>query len=555
MVKRSDLQLDGSLFEDPSKGRRARRAAPAGPADTRTPRHMNRVDNVLAVSLVLAVALLVLLGFTAKKENWFAVVLFGLMFLASELFALPMRPAGRLSVALVPLVMAMMASGPLGTAVVAAFGLPIFFMERMPQGWKRTAFNAAQLVFAAGAAAFVFKHTGGNILDAGLKNGGGLVLPWILATLVFFVCNTLLVMPVLTPSGDRMLRFWVRRLLPKLPGYAFYSAVGFLAAIVYVKLEFPAVVLVFAPLLAIRVVYTRYATMRDVCDDTTLAIMEAVEGGSMFMEGHAVGVAETAVAIAEEMELSEEEVHCLRQAALLHDIGKLALEPAVVEKPGPLTPEEYEEIKKHPLIGANIVSREESFSAVATTIRHHHEMADGSGYPDGLTGETVPLGARILAVADAYDAMQRPVPFREPLNAYGAVSEIVRVKGIQFDPAVVDAFVRAMVRQGQWSGALKDRVRMPARKVDEDQMSMPVTVPEQPTLKEGSQASSGQDSAPTGATPAEGIAYDSVRGEIEKDMRDWERADGGARRKARQPKKRPGSRKKKTEEGPGTEAS
>ena len=84
---------------------------------------------------------------------------------------------------------------------------------------------------------------------------------------------------------------------------------------------------------------------------------------------------------------------------------------------------------------------------------------------------------------------------------------------------------------------------------------MPVTVPEQPTLKEGAPASSGQDSPPAGATPAEGIAYDSVRGDIEKDIRDWERADGGARRKARQPKKRPGSRKKKTEEGPGTEAS
>ncbi|MHB8896595.1 MAG: HD-GYP domain-containing protein [Candidatus Geothermincolia bacterium] len=554
MVRRSSLQLDDSLFEGERKGKRRRGNTPGEPQDPKVHKHLGRVDNALAVSLVLAVALLVLLGFTSKKENWFAVVLIGLMFLASELFALPMKGAGRLSIALLPLVIAMMVSGPLGTAVVAAFGLPIFLMERMPVGWKRVAFNTAQLVFSAGAAAFVFRHTGGSILEASLKNGGKLVLPWILATLVFFVCNTLLVMPVLAPAGERMLRFWQRRLLAKLPGYILYSAIGFLAAVMYVKLEFPAVVLLFVPLVAIRVVYTRYGTMRDVCDDTTLAIMEAVEGGTMFMEGHAVGVADIAVAIADEMEFAEEDIHFLRQAALLHDIGKLALEPSIVDKAGPLSPAEYEEIKKHPLVGATIVSKEGSFAAVAPTIRHHHEMTDGSGYPDGLSGDTIPLGARILAVADSFDAMQRPVPFRQPLSARDAVSEVVRVKGIQFDPAAVDAFVKAAVKKGLWSGALKDRVRMPVRQADQAQMTM--QEPEQPTLDEGAPGAGEPEAKPipSGATPAEGTSYELVRDEIEKDIRDWERADSGARRRARDQKRKTGSRKKKNEERPGPEA-
>jgi putative nucleotidyltransferase with HDIG domain len=544
MVRNSRLELDDSLFEgDRKRWRRTRGTAAGEPPEPKGRTHIGRVDNALAVSVVLAVALLVLLGFTAKKENWFAVVLIGLMFLASELFALPMKPVGRLSLALLPLVMAMMISGPLGAAVVAVFGLPIFFLEREPQGMRRVVVNTAQMIFAAAAAGLVFKYTGGAVLDATLKNGGKLVIPWLLATIVFFVFNTLLVMPVLAPEGERLFRFWQRRLLPRVPGYLLYSGIGFLAAVAYVKLEFPAVVLLFAPILAIRVVYTRYGTMRDVCDDTTLAIMEAVEGGSMFMEGHSVGVAEIAIAIADEMDFEEEDLHYLRQAALLHDIGKLALDPSVVDKVGPLTPEEYEEIKKHPLVAASIVSKEESFSAVAPAVRHHHEMTDGSGYPDGLAGETIPVGARILAVADAFDAMQRPVAFREPRSTYDAASEVVRGKGIQFDPAVVDAFLRVAIKRGFWEGALKGRVRMPGRKTEEKQLALE---PEQPTLAESvEEKAEPSPEQPAGATPAEGISYDEVRGEIEKDMREWKRTESGER-KGREQKRRSGSRKKKS---------
>jgi putative nucleotidyltransferase with HDIG domain len=547
MVKRSSLDFDDSLFEGDARPRRSRKKGKGSPKEPAAahPR-MTRVDNALAVSVVLAVVILVVLGLTAKKENWFAVVLIGVLFLASELFALPMRPAGRLSLALVALVMAMMVSGPLGTAVVALFGLPILILDSDPQGWRRTVFNVSQLVFTAGAAGLVFKYTGGAVLLGTLENGSKLILPWILATLVFFVFNTLLVMAVLPNASEKMWRFWQRRLLPKLPGYLFYSAVGFLAAIVYVKLEFPAVVLLFAPILAVRVVYTRYGTMRDVCDDTTLSIMEAVETGGMFTEGHSIGVADMAVAIAEEMDFEEEDVHYLRQGALLHDIGKLALDPAMVDKPGALTAEEYEEIQKHPLIAASIVSKEPSFAVVAPTIRHHHEMSDGSGYPDGLAAETIPLGARILAVADAFDAMQRPVGHRPPMTAQDAVSEVVKVKGIQFDPDVVDAFVKVAVRRGIWSGALKDRVRMPAKEGRQQALTLDT---EQPTLQDSiEEPGEAPRDRPSGATPGDGISYDDVRGEIEKDIRDWERTDIVERRRAREQKRRTGSRKKKNEE-------
>lgn len=546
MVKRGKLELDDALRKDVRRGRREKKpdSGPIGFSFT------DRADIALFVSIVLAIVILVLavLDMDPKKESWVTIVLMGLAFLASELFALRLRAGGRLSLALLVVVIVVMRSGPLGAALVPLFGIPVYYMDRGDGGTKRMVFNTCQYVFCAGAAGLVFKHIGGNVLAVDLSNAAKLILPWLLATIVFYVFNTVLVTPVLA-SGDKMVRYWEKRLLPKFPGYLLYAAIGFLGAIAYTKMQFTGVVLLLAPLLLIRVVYTRYATMRDVCDDTTLAIMEAVEAGNMFSEGHSVGVADMAVAIAEEMNFAEDDLHYLRQAALLHDIGKLALDPAVVNKPGVLTDEEYQEIKKHPLIGASIVSREKSFEPVAPAIRHHHELMDGTGYVDGLAGVTIPIGARILSVADAFQAMQHRTPYREPMTSYTASSEIIRAKGIQFDPEVVDAFIKVVTRRGVWEGALKERVATGEAAAEVEQPQLPVSV-EQPTLAQG-EAGEEETPPPRGHTPAEGIVYDEVRDEIEKDMREWERADiERQRRRTRgEPRRRTGSLRKKRQEG------
>jgi len=539
MVKRSRLELDDSLLEK----------------EQRPLMERGRTDNTLVVAGVLSVLILVLLALTADVANWksfiWSVVLLGLVFAASELFALPLRSGGRISLALLPVVMAMMISGPLCAALVTLFGIPIFYMERGEQGARRIVFNTCQYLFSAGAAAWVFHHVGGAVFKPDLANAGKLVFPWLLATVVFFVLNTILCTPVLTPESERLSRFWLRRMLAKLPGYIVYAGIGFLAAIVYVRLEFAAVVLLFAPLLGMRVVYTRYGTMRDVCDDTTLTVMAAVEAGDMFNEGHSLGVADMAVAIAEEMDFQEEDIHFLRQAALLHDVGKLALDSSITEKPGSLTPEEYEEIKKHPLIGGRIVSREPSFAVVAPAIIHHHEAIDGSGYVDGLSGDSIPLGARILAVADAFDAMQHTSTYREPLDSYRAASEIIRGKGIQFDPEVVDAFSSVVGRRGIWTGSLTEKLEMPGA-ADEAQPRLPVDV-EQPTLDGviagGAEGEKVQEKVESGATPGEGVAYTEIRGEIEKDIREWERSEGGNKTQGprRESRRRPGSLRRKKE--------
>ena len=134
-------------------------------------------------------------------------------------------------------------------------------------------------------------------------------------------------------------------------------------------------------------------------------------------------------------------------AAHVHDLGKVGAQDGSLKKPSALTPEERQEIQDHAAIGADIVSRLEIYRPSVETIRHHHERWDGSGYPDGLAGEQIPLGARIIAVADAFDAMTSERVYRPAMSAEAAFAELAKGEGTQFDPQIVALFAQAYAAQ------------------------------------------------------------------------------------------------------------
>jgi HD-GYP domain-containing protein (c-di-GMP phosphodiesterase class II) len=154
-------------------------------------------------------------------------------------------------------------------------------------------------------------------------------------------------------------------------------------------------------------------------------------------------VAAHAVRVARRLGLPRGEVARIELAARFHDIGKIGVREAVLHKPGPLTAEEYQHVKSHCELGARILRPVERFVPIRATVRHHHERHDGRGYPDGRRNGAVPLGARILAVCDAYDAMTSNRPYRPALSSQAAREEVRRCRGTQFDPQVADAFLRA----------------------------------------------------------------------------------------------------------------
>jgi putative nucleotidyltransferase with HDIG domain len=177
--------------------------------------------------------------------------------------------------------------------------------------------------------------------------------------------------------------------------------------------------------------------------DTITALAFAVEAKDPHTKSHSQAVSRLAAQIARQMRLPEAEIEDIRLAGIVHDIGKIHVPDPLLLKPTLLTAEEYEIVKSHAVWGAKILEPLK-VTAIERIVRHHHERYDGTGYPEGLAGDKIPLGARIVAVAESLDAMVSALPYRKARSAEEALVELRRCRDTQFDPTVVDAFLRSI---------------------------------------------------------------------------------------------------------------
>jgi len=169
----------------------------------------------------------------------------------------------------------------------------------------------------------------------------------------------------------------------------------------------------------------------------------AIEARDPYARGHASRVTVFAQAMAKRIELDKERLSVLRLSALLHDVGKLAVPPAVLLKRGPLTEVEFVQVRRHPAAGVRMLRSLGAPREILPSVLHHHERWDGAGYPRGRAGERIPLEARILTVADSFDAMTSTRPYRAPRHVPDALEELCRCAGSQFDPDLVGVFTEA----------------------------------------------------------------------------------------------------------------
>jgi len=226
------------------------------------------------------------------------------------------------------------------------------------------------------------------------------------------------------------------------------GTMGIIIALAYVSYGYGAVLLFFGPLLLARYSFKLYMEMRGLYLSTIKTLSKTIEAKDPYTSGHANRVMEYSVLLAEALELSYEKIQDIRMAAILHDLGKIAINDDILNKGGKLTAEEYEQIMKHPIIGAEIIDNISFLRDVKEIIKYHHERYDGKGYPEGLEGDEIPLEACILAIADSYDAMTSDRPYRKALDKEVALQEIKNNAGTQFHPYLAEIFVKKMTEQG-----------------------------------------------------------------------------------------------------------
>jgi putative nucleotidyltransferase with HDIG domain len=402
----------------------------------------------IATLVVLALTLALVLGLTRQLGG-------GLWAIAALIAVAALSERGRVqlsrttesSIALLPLIFAAVVLGPLGALLVGAGSL---LGDFRPPYLKLTVYTCTRAItgalagFAAIGATAIFESPFGKIAAATAA-----------AALVAEVVDTAFAAITHRLRGNGTVMNAVRVIAPlvlaALP--MFVPVVAILAA-AYTQVSAWTLPVFLVPALAAQRLFALYREQRELTDELRLAngrleraglsfasaLVAALDARDHYTAGHSAAVATYAKDIAARLGLSDEEQHLAHVCGLVHDIGKVGLPAGLLEKPGPLTLTERRLMEEHPAVGQRILANVENYSDIARIVRHHHERVDGNGYPDALAGDDIPLISRILAVADAYDAMTSDRPYREAMASRVARLRIAQAVGSQFDTTVVAAF-------------------------------------------------------------------------------------------------------------------
>lgn len=327
------------------------------------------------------------------------------------------------------------ATDPFTTALLGMLGALV------PSGWRgilRSVFNAAQTAIYGGAASACFVLLRRELGETAAASLFGAAVAASCAVLL----NTFLVGGVLALERRRRLFSVVRELSWPTPNSLAFSLLALLVGLLYVNSGASAVLLLLAPLFVLRHARQGKLELDHARSGALRAFVSAVDLKSPWTSRHSANVASIAVELHRLLGARENDIEKRYYGALLHDVGKVAVSGHLLSKRGALSAEEWEEMCRHPTAGAIVLTDVEFLRDLTPEVLYHHERLNGSGYPSGLRGADIPFEARVLAVADTFEALTSNRPYRGALSREGAVEEIRRGSGALFDPIVVDALVK-----------------------------------------------------------------------------------------------------------------
>ncbi len=436
----------------------------------------------MLVSGVVAIAIgLTLLGFRAQLQlDLTALLMFAILAMSAELLQIDLYGTGTVSVSVGIAFAAALTSGLPGVAVVCAaiaIGAAVARSGRQQQrpSWYKIAYNWGTHVLAGSVPALAIAILN---LRLDMQNLAVLALPLALAAVAYYAIDTALIAAAISLSTRATFASTWRQQFRWLAGhYLTLCMIGLFLAIAYTTLGWTSMLVFTLPIVMMRYAQQQYVArtedsvrelkrlnhelasanhevgdasraIQQLNDELFLTLSKIIDARDPYVSGHSAKVADYATSIAAELGLPPERIAPIRQAGLLHDIGKIGVSEHILHKPDKLTPEEYEQVKTHANLGAEFLETARGLRHLAPFVRHHHERWDGRGYPQGLAGEQTPLEARILAVCDAVEAMASDRPYQRAMSLEEIIVEIQRGRGTHFDPILADVFIRIADREG-----------------------------------------------------------------------------------------------------------
>lgn len=327
--------------------------------------------------------------------------------------------------------------GGLWTALVATLAVVVADVQRRAE-WFKGAYNAASIFITVYWATWLFTAMRGS--HSGLSLPADYA-PTVVLVAVYFLINTALLAAVLALANDSGFVYtWRSHATETFFVFASEGAVGVLIAYVY-QTDAWALPFLVPPFVAIFYAYQRWVAMQHETEEAMIALAEVVENRDPYTARHSLRVAEHAVALGRQVGLDDRRLRSLELAGRLHDLGKIGIDNSVLLKPGLLTSQEYRRMQAHPELSSKILQWFAFAKEEAKYIHLHHERIDGRGYPYGLSGEEIPVPARILSIADAFDAMTTDRPYRRGMTVPEALETLRVNAGTQFDAELVEAFI------------------------------------------------------------------------------------------------------------------
>ena len=364
--------------------------------------------------------------------------------LAAELSSVSLHVGSSiLSIAFIPFLAAAFLFAPIWAMSIA--GLTVLVVEALfrRKPWIKVAFNTSKEVLAVGLASSVYHILGG---EPSVEQFSILAVPIVGAGVVYSAANSLTVsFAVSLSEGLDFGQAWVRVYGGSVLYDLFATPVPALLAYLYTRWQLGGVVALAVPLFVVRHIYSMNLQLVQANRDLLELMVKAIEARDPYTSGHSQRVSQYARILAKEAGLSGRQVEQIATAALLHDVGKIYEDYApLLRKEGKLTPDERRLLQSHPSRSAELVTTISKLKGpVADAVRYHHENFDGTGYPDGVAGESIPIGARVIMLADTLDAMTTDRPYRKALPFERVIEEIRKYSGRQFDPELADVVIRS----------------------------------------------------------------------------------------------------------------